>query len=282
MNTHVKGTQDSHAIQPPIESLIPGGRPTIFVTGAASGIGRACAELFARRGWFVGLYDINAEGAAAVAATLGEGNAVSGALDVSDPEAWQRTLAAFWAESGHRLDVLLNNAGILSSGQFQEVSIARHYAMLDVNVRGMITGCHCSFRYLQRTPGSHVINIASATAIYGQPELATYSGTKFAVRGFTEGLDLEWSKLGIRVSDIWPSFVKTAMADGFDHIPSAKSLGIRLMPADVASTVWACATTRRLIHKTHWTVGLQAGLLSLATRLAPPALSRWVVQHIAL
>ncbi|MNV92879.1 putative oxidoreductase [compost metagenome] len=123
--------------------------------------------------------------------------------------------------------------------------------------------------------------MASATAIYGQPELATYSATKFAVRGFTEGLDLEWSKFGIRVSDIWPSFVKTAMADDYGRIPSARSLGIRLTSHDVASTVWACATSKRRIHKTHWTVGMQAGFLSFATRLAPAALTRWVVQRIA-
>jgi short-subunit dehydrogenase len=123
--------------------------------------------------------------------------------------------------------------------------------------------------------------MASATAIYGQPDLATYSASKFAVRGFTEGLDLEWSKFGIRVSDIWPSFVKTAMADGFGHIPSAKSLGIRLTPADVAATIWTCATARRRIHKTHWTVGLQAGLLSFATRIAPPALTRLIVKYLA-
>jgi NAD(P)-dependent dehydrogenase (short-subunit alcohol dehydrogenase family) len=280
MNMKIRAS-GSQASPPPTESLLPGVRPTILVTGAASGIGRACAELFARRGWFVGLYDIDAVGVARVAASLGEGNAVSGTLDVRDAEAWESALAAFWTHGGHRLDVLLNNAGILSSGQFEDIPVARHYAMLDVNVRGMITGCHRAFRYLQRSPGSHVINIASATAIYGQPELATYSGTKFAVRGFTEGLDLEWSKYGIRVSDIWPSFVKTPMADDFHQIPSAKSLGIRLTPADVALTVWNCATKTKLMHKTHWTVGFQAGLLSLATRLAPSALSRWVVQHIA-
>jgi len=263
-----------------MDTISPTARPAIFVTGAASGIGRACAELFARRGWFVGLYDIDAAGVAAVAATMGEGNAVCGVLDVSDSEAWQAALADFWAKSGQRLDVLLNNAGILATGPFEAVPLAKHRAMLAVNVQGLITGCHSAFPYLQRTAHSQVINMASATAIYGQPELATYSATKFAVRGLTEGLDIEWRKFGIRVSDIWPSFVKTAMANDFGGIASAKSLGIRLTPADVASTVWACATSTQRIHRTHWTVGLQAWLLSLGTRMAPPAMTRWIVQRL--
>lgn len=256
-------------------------RPAIFITGAASGIGRACAELFARRGWFVGLYDVNAQGVAAIAAALGHDNATCGTLDVSDPDTWERALAHFWTCSGQRLDLLLNNAGILAAGRFETVALARHRAMLDVNVAGIVVGCHGAFRYLRQTPGARVINMASATAIYGQPELVTYSATKFAVRGFTEGLDLEWRQYGIRVSDIWPSFVRTPMAAGFDRIASAKSLGIRLTPADVAATVWRCATTRRLMHKTHWTVGLQAALLALATRVAPAALTRLVVRKLA-
>jgi NAD(P)-dependent dehydrogenase (short-subunit alcohol dehydrogenase family) len=257
------------------------GRPAIFVTGAAAGIGRACAELFASRGWFVGLYDIDADGVAAVAAALGKGNAVSGLLDVSDAEAWKRALAEFWVCSGERVDVLFNNAGILATGPFETVTLSGHEAMLAVNVRGMINGCHCAFQYLQRTPGARVINMSSATAIYGQPDLVTYSATKFAVRGFTEGLDLEWRKFGIRVSDVCPSFVKTKMAADFGQLASAKSLGIHLTPADVAAIVWACATAKSRIHKTHWTVGLQARVLAFATRVAPPTLTRQVVRTLA-
>ena len=177
--------------------------------------------------------------------------------------------------------MLFNNAGILAPGAFEQVPLARHEAMLSVNVGGMVAGCHSAFSYQQRTPGARVINMASATAIYGQPDLVTYSATKFAVRGFTEALDLEWSKFGICVSDIWPSFVKTNMAANFGHIASARSLGIRLTPADVAATVWVCATAKPGIHKTHWTVGLQARLLALATRVAPSALSRRVVRYLA-
>lgn len=256
-------------------------RPAIFVTGAATGIGRACAERFARHGWFVGLYDIDAPGAAAVAATLPPGCAVAGALDVTDPEAWRVALAQFWERSGQRLDVLFNNAGVLSTGPFETVELARHQGMLNVNVLGMINGCHSAFDYLRRTPGARVINMASATAIYGQPDLVTYSATKFAVRGFTEGLELEWRRHGIRVSDVWPSFVRTGMAKKFEHIASAKSLGVRLTPTDVAATVWACANSQSWVPKTHWTVGLQARLLAIATGVSPAPLSRWVVRQLA-
>jgi NAD(P)-dependent dehydrogenase (short-subunit alcohol dehydrogenase family) len=255
-------------------------RPTIFVTGAASGIGRACAELFAERGWFVGLYDINEVACADLATALGRGNATSGKLDVRDPEAWQTALATFWQQGGQRLDVLLNNAGIIATAPFVETSLEKHKAMVDINVAGTITGCHSAYSYLQKTPGARLINMASATAIYGQPELATYSATKFAVRGFTEALDLEWSKVGIRVSDIWPSFVSSPMAVDFGHIHSAKALGIRLTPNDVAKTVWKCATTQRP-HKTHWMVGRQAALMALGTRLGPSALTRRIVGRLS-
>lgn len=257
-------------------------RPSIFITGAASGIGRACAELFAQRGWFVGVFDIHADGAASVAAALGKHNAFAGTLDVCSPTAWNLALAEFWKKSGQRLDVLLNNAGVLASGRFEDLPLDKQNAMLEINVGGMITGCHSAFTYLQQTPNSHVINMASATAIYGQPELATYSATKFAVRGFTEALDLEWSQQGIRVSAIWPTFVMTAMADHFGQLASAKSLGIQLGPADVASTVLDCATSCPTFHTPHRTVGVQAAVLSLATRFGPSALTRWIVQRMSM
>lgn len=255
-------------------------RPAIFVTGAATGIGRASAERFAQQGWFVGLYDIDAAGAASVAATLPPGLAIAGALNVSDPEAWRVALAQFWEKSGQRLDVLFNNAGVLTTGPFETIDLVKQQAMLNVNVLGMINGCHSAFDYLRRTPGARVINMASATAIYGQPDLVTYSATKFAVRGFTEGLELEWRRHGIRVSDVWPSFVRTNMSQAFAHIASAKSLGVRLTPADVAATVWACASSQSAIPRTHWTVGLQAKLLAIATNIAPAPISRWVVRHL--
>jgi NAD(P)-dependent dehydrogenase (short-subunit alcohol dehydrogenase family) len=259
----------------------PSGRPAIFVTGASSGIGRASAELFARQGWFVGLYDIDGIGVSALSKSLGKGNSAHGVLDVRCPQNWQQALTHFWSQSGHRLDVLFNNAGILSTGPLAEVALDKHAAMVGVNLTAVIYGCHTAFPYLCQTPHSRVINMSSATGLYGQPELATYSATKFAVRGLTEALDIEWRKIGIKVSDVAPGFVKTQMAEDFSHLRSARAAGVRLTPDQVALTIWKCATSRRRLHKTHWTVGRQALSLSLALRFMPTALTRWIVAGMA-
>ena len=101
-------------------------------------------------------------------------------LDVRDPEAWRSALAAFFTATG-RLDVLVNNAGILISGPLEASALERHHAVLDINVKGVLHGCHTAKPYLQATPGSRVINLSSAAAVYGQAALATYSASKFAV-----------------------------------------------------------------------------------------------------
>lgn len=81
-----------------------------------------------------------------------------------------------------RLDILINNAGILRAGPFESIDLAQHQAIVDVNLGGVINGTHLAFRYLRDTPGAQVVNLCSASAIYGQPELASYGATKSAVK----------------------------------------------------------------------------------------------------
>lgn len=246
----------------------------VFITGAAAGIGAACAKAFHQAGWFVGLYDTNLEGCRALAEALGE-RCIAGRLDVTDSADWQAALDQFWATSGQRLDVLLNNAGILAAGNFEHIDLARQHAIVDVNIKGVMNGCHAAFGYLQQTPGARVINMASASALYGQPELATYAATKFAVRGLTEGLNLEWTAHGIHVCDIWPLFTQTAMMQTAEAAASAQNLKHRLTPEDVAAVVLRAATSRS--RKAHWVVGGQTKLLALSMKLSPAWLIRAIV-----
>jgi NAD(P)-dependent dehydrogenase (short-subunit alcohol dehydrogenase family) len=256
-------------------------RRAVFVSGAGAGIGRATAELFARRGWFVGLYDIDTKAVAELRASLGEHKAIDGALDVTDPDSWAVALASFWEASGERLDVLFNNAGIVLAGRFAQSTLAAQQKVLDVNVSGVLNGSHAAYRYLEATPGARLINMASASAIYGQPDIATYSASKFAVRGLTEALSLEWRRDEIGVAAIWPLWVKTGLAGAAGSSKTTSTLGVRLRAEDVAEVVWRAANHRGRRTRVHWNVGLQTAVFAAASRFVPEAGTRWLIGQLA-
>lgn len=249
-------------------------RPAIFITGAAAGIGRATAEHFAARGWFVGLYDVADGAVEALRAQLGAANTTGGRLDVADAAAVEAALAAFWEAAGRRLDVMFNCAGILATGDFESIPLARHHKLVDVNLKGVLNGAYAALPYLRRTPGSCLINMASASAIYGPPAFASYAATKFAVKGLTEALELEWARAGIRVMDILPLFVATPMVNDVAAPPKTVGrLGVRLTAADIANTVWRAAHWR-LWPRVHWYPGAQTRAMALANKLLPALANR--------
>ena len=243
--------------------------PTVFISGAAAGIGRATALLFARRGYRVGAYDVDLAGLASLRDEItGAGGEVSiGQLDVTEAADWAQQLEAFTGAS-RRLDILINNAGVLSSGRFEEIGLAAQRRIVDVNVYGVMAGLHTAFPYLRNTRGSQVVNLCSASAIYGQPELATYSATKFAVRGLTEALELEWRRYGIRVIAMWPLFVQTAMVDGVET-GSTRSLGVHLSAEDVAESIFAATRSRSRLARVHYPVGRQTKVLASLSQVSP-------------
>jgi NAD(P)-dependent dehydrogenase (short-subunit alcohol dehydrogenase family) len=257
----------------------------VFITGAAAGIGRATALNFARNGYTVGGYDIDEVGLRALAndiEALG-GKAVTGHLDVTDSDEMAQRLGEFTATTGGRLNVLINNAGIMRTGRFEDIDIADQLKEIDINTKGVVNGLHAAFPYLRATPNPVVVNLASASSIYGQPELATYSATKFFVRGLTEALDLEWNRYDIRVIAMWPLYVNTAMTENV-KTGTTDSLGIRLTAQDVADAILAAvepSLPRRIIHQVHFPVGSQTKLSALGARFSPAWLLRLVNKRLA-
>jgi NAD(P)-dependent dehydrogenase (short-subunit alcohol dehydrogenase family) len=257
-------------------------RPSIFITGAAAGIGRATAELFAREGWFVGLYDIDDAGVRTLQQQLGPGRAHAGRLDVTDGAALARAVAEFFEAAGRRLDVMFNNAGIGDTGDFETVPLARHHAMIDVNLKGVINGSHAAFPYLRQTPGACLVSMSSASAIYGAPGLASYAATKFAVKGLSEALSIEWQRHDIAVMDLLPLFVDTAMVRNFESELKAKDvLGMHLVAGDIARTVWRAVHWPRWWKRVHWYPGFQGLLLALAQKLSPAWVNRLTTKVIS-
>ena len=184
---------------------------SIFVTGAGSGIGRATAQLFAERGWFVGLFDVNPQGLEETAASLPEGQRISMVFDVRDRSGWARAVETFGQATNRRMHVLFNNAGVGRGGWIEEMPPEDIDLVLDVNLKGVINGVVSALPLLRETPGARIVNTASVAGIFGAPRLAVYVATKFGVRGLTEALDVEFSRYGIRVTSLMPWFIDTAI-----------------------------------------------------------------------
>ncbi len=254
-------------------------KKAVFITGAAAGIGRAIATIFAHNGWYVGAADIDEVGLKTLQASLGKDQCFTCRLDVTSEDDWAGALERFTQSAG-RLDTLVNNAGILASGNFTDIPLAKQHAIIDINVKAVMTGCYQAFPYLKEQPGACVVNLASASAIYGQPSLATYSASKFAVKGLTEALNLEWEDYGIRVLDVLPLFVQTAMVTDMDA-RSIQRLGVHLTADDVARKIFSAASHRHSPAKVHWTVGWMTALMYTAANLSPDFINRWVNRRIS-
>ena len=246
----------------------------IFITGAGAGIGRATALHFAARGWRVGLYDVNEAAVQQLAAQLP--NAEAGRLDVTDAFALANAVGAFTQRSGGRLNVMFNNAGIAHVAPFDEVPLAKAHAIVDVNLKGVINGAYAALPHLKATPGARFISMCSASSIYGAAGLAVYSATKFAVKGLTEALDIEWAPYGIGVHDLCPLFVDTPMVQEFaaQAPKSMQRLGLHLTADDLARAVWSVATRPAWLSPIHSYPGLQTKLLAALSKLSPAFMNR--------
>lgn len=180
-----------------------------LVTGAASGIGEAIARTFAAHGAHVFVSDIREEAGKAVATQIGA-NAEFVALDVRDPDAWSRTVAAI-RESHGGIDILVNNAGAGIGGGIERETLEGHRGVLDLNVTGVWLGIRSAIPAMEARGGGAIVNISSIDGLVGVEGLSTYVGSKFAVTGMTRSLALELGARGIRVNSIHPGIIETPM-----------------------------------------------------------------------
>jgi NAD(P)-dependent dehydrogenase (short-subunit alcohol dehydrogenase family) len=187
----------------------------VVVTGAGSGIGRATAIRFGRLGARVVVSDIDLDAAAATAAMIkgSGGRASASRLDVTDPDDWEVFARDVLAEHGFA-DVLVNNAGMLVSGAFLELTPADWDRQLSVNLMGVVHGCRVfGAQMVERGQGGHIVNIASAAAFTPTPVMSAYSVSKAGVKMLTECLRLEFRPHGIGVSAICPGLIATNIAN---------------------------------------------------------------------
>jgi len=243
---------------------------SIFITGAAAGIGAETARLFARDGWLVGASDVSAAGLQALQRELGPDKVSIHAADVRDAAAVAAAVRSFTDVTGGRLDAAFANAGVLFMGPDESITLEQKTLLVDVNVKGVIHTVDAVFPFLKATPGAHLVAMSSTSAEYGSPHHAVYSATKFFVRGYTEALNIEYRVHDIQVSAIYVAYVQTGMVFDANVKPaSIETLGVKVTPQQVARHVWRAVHGRR----SHWRVGLDARLINVATRIFGSALA---------
>lgn len=210
-----------------------GSHPSVLITGAGSGLGRALARRYAAAGWRVGSVDLDGDRAEETLGLL-QGPASHAAhrawqADVGDDASMQRLCEAVQTDWGAP-DVLINNAGVSSAGTLLATPIEDWQWMLNINLLGVVRGCRLFGPAMQARGSGRIINIASFAGIAGAPGLAAYSTAKAAVVALSESLRAELEPSGVGVSVVCPSFFQTNLLENFrTPDPRLKDIAAKLM-----------------------------------------------------
>jgi NADP-dependent 3-hydroxy acid dehydrogenase YdfG len=205
----------------------------VVITGASSGLGEATARLLSARGACVVLGARRADRLRALTATLtaAGGKAIAVQTDVTRREPVQGLVDAA-VEAYGRIDVMINNAGLMPQALLERLQVDAWDRMIDVNLKGVLYGIAAALPYMQRQKSGHVINVSSVAGHKVGPGFAVYSATKFAVRALSEGLRQEVKPYNIRTTVISPGAVATALPDSVTDPDAAAR--IRQFYADAA------------------------------------------------
>ncbi|HEX5658440.1 MAG TPA: SDR family NAD(P)-dependent oxidoreductase [Polyangiales bacterium] len=188
---------------------------TAVVTGGSGGLGRAFCEQLGAAGARVLIADVRKEAAEETAQLVSRagGDARVELVDVRDPEAVERLAIVADGWFGGRTDLLVNNAGVAVAGEVGEISLQDWKWQVEINLMGVIYGCHSWVPRMKAQRAGHILNVGSAAGLLSAPGMGPYNVVKAGVIALSETMYAELKKANIKVSVLCPSFFKTGIMD---------------------------------------------------------------------
>jgi NADP-dependent 3-hydroxy acid dehydrogenase YdfG len=216
------------------------------ITGATSGIGEATALALAAQGCSVAITGRRADRLEALAARINDdgGRAVPLPADIGD-ERQARAFVEHAYEHLGRLDILINNAGVMLLGPVTGADTEQWRQMVHVNVFGVLYCCHAALPVMQQQGGGHIVNVSSVAGRRAALGAAVYNLTKFGVTGFSEGLRQEALHMNVRVTVVEPGYVDTELQGHNEGNPvvmaaiekANEQIGEPLQSEDIANAI---------------------------------------------
>jgi NAD(P)-dependent dehydrogenase (short-subunit alcohol dehydrogenase family) len=219
-----------------------------LVTGAAAGIGRATADLFAREGARLVVADINSDGLSTLRGSLANvtDDVALVTADVSKPEDARRMIAVAVEQYG-RLDIAIANAGIIPLASVVEATADDWEEVMAIDGRGMFLTCKYAIEQMLTTGGGSIVCLSSISGVAGQARQSTYGPAKFVASGLTKHLAVEWASHGIRVNAVAPGTISTERVqrlpeepggtEYLEAIKAAHPMGRLGEPSEVANAI---------------------------------------------
>jgi NAD(P)-dependent dehydrogenase (short-subunit alcohol dehydrogenase family) len=234
-----------------------------LITGAGRGIGATVGAKLLKSGFEVHFTDVNEDRARAYVTALSEdhGRAFAWGMNVTSDSDVGSVIGAVGARHG-RIDVLINNAGIINQCPTQNIPTSDWNELIDVHLGGTFRCSREAFPFLSTAGRSAIVNVSSIAGQMGMPIRASYSAAKAAIEGFTRSLAVEWAEFGIRVNAIAPGYVRTELIqkDLANGLVSEEQLVTRISlkrlaePSEIAESMFFLATeassytTGQVIH----------------------------------
>jgi short-subunit dehydrogenase len=264
-----------------LDARFPGRRA--LVTGGASGLGLAAAEILAARGWQLALLDRNEPRLASAAEALralGSPHCEAFAVDVTDEAAVKFAVDGFAGRRGG-VDLALNSAGVAAAGQLDETPVADWRWILEINVLGVLHSCRAEAPHMAAAGRGLIVNVASAAAFMSAPCMGAYNASKAAVVALSETLHQELAPAGVQVAVAMPGFFRTRLMDEARAPADLRASAGRLMDrsrmdaAAVAEEILA----RAAAGEVHLVLPADYRWLWRFKRFAPRRFMRWLARQ---